>query len=65
MMAAMSSGGGPFGPGLRRGEAEDEAIDGSEIGRPLVGAITDEQLVFEQQGLGGDGADAAGAKELR
>jgi hypothetical protein len=31
----------------------------------LPGAITDEQLVLEQQGLGGDGADAAGAKELR
>ena len=56
---------GPFGPGLRRGEAEDEAIDGREVGRPLPGAITDEQLVLEQQGLGGDGADATGAKELR
>jgi hypothetical protein len=60
MMAAMSSADGPFGPGLRRGEGEDEAIDGSEIGRPLPGAITDEQLVLEQQGLGGDGADATG-----
>ena len=49
----------------QRGQAEDEAIDGREIGRPLPGAITDEQLVLEQQGLGGDGADAAGAKELR
>jgi len=49
----------------QRGHAEDEAIDGSEIGRPLPAAITDEQLVLEQQGLGGDGADAAGAKELR
>jgi hypothetical protein len=29
------------------------------------GAIADEQLVLEQQGLGGDGADAAGAKEPR
>jgi hypothetical protein len=52
---------GPFGPGLRRGEA----IDGREIGRPLPGAIADEQLVLEQQRLGGDGADAAGTKELR
>ena len=49
----------------QRGEAEEETIDGSEIGRPLPGAITDEQLVLEQQRLGGDGADAAGAKELR
>jgi hypothetical protein len=49
----------------QRGRAEDEAIDGSEIGRPLPGAIIDEQLVLEQQGLGGDGADATGAKELR
>jgi hypothetical protein len=49
----------------QRGQAEDEAIDGTEIGRPLPAAITDEQLVLEQQGLGGDGADAAGAKELR
>jgi hypothetical protein len=65
MMAAMSSGDGPFGPGLRRGEAEEEAIDGREVGRPLPGAITDEQLVLEQQGLGGDGADTTGAKELR
>ena len=31
----------------------------------MPGAITDEQLVLEQQGLGGDGADAIGAKELR
>ena len=29
------------------GQAEDEAIDGREIGRPLPGAITDEQLVLE------------------
>jgi hypothetical protein len=65
MMAAMSSADRPFGPCLRRGQAEDEAIDGREIGRPLPGAIADEQLVFEQQRLGGDGADAAGAKELR
>jgi len=49
----------------QRGQAEDEAIDGCEIGRPLPGAIADEQLVLEQQRLGGDGADAAGAKELR
>ena len=49
----------------QRGQAEDEAIDGREIGRPLPGAITDEQLVLEQQGLGGDGADTTGAKELR
>jgi hypothetical protein len=47
MMAAMSSADGPFGPGLRRGESEEEAIDGSEIGRPLPGAIADEQLVLE------------------
>jgi hypothetical protein len=26
------------GPGLRRGEAEDEAIGGREIGRPLPAA---------------------------
>jgi len=31
----------------QRGQAEDDAIDGSEIGRPLSGAITDEQLVLE------------------
>ena len=47
------------------GQAEDEAIDGSEIGRPLPGAIADEQRVPEQQGLSGDGADATGAKALR
>ena len=64
-MAAMSFADGPFGPGLRRGEGEDEAIDGREIGRPSTGAIIDEQLVLEQQRLGGDGAYAAGAKELR
>ena len=49
----------------QRGQAEEEAIRRSEIGRPLPGAITDEQLVLEQQGLGGNGADAAGAEELR
>jgi len=65
MMAAMSSGDGPFGPGLRRGQAEEEAIGRSEIGRSLPGAIADGQLVLEQQGLGGDGADATGAEELR
>jgi hypothetical protein len=31
----------------QRGQAEDEAINGSEIGRPLPGEITDEQLVLE------------------
>jgi hypothetical protein len=31
----------------------------------LPGAIADEQLVLEQQRLGGDGADATGAEELR
>ena len=31
----------------QRGQAEDGAIDESEIGRPLPGAITDEQLVPE------------------
>ena len=49
----------------QRGQPEDEAIDESEIGRALPGAIADEQLVPEQQGLGGDGADATGAEELR
>jgi len=49
----------------QRGHAEHESIDGGEIGRPLPAAITDEQLVLEQQGLGGHGADATGAKELR
>jgi len=49
----------------QRREAENEAIDGGEIGRPLPGAIADEQLVLQQQGLRGDGADATGAKELR
>jgi hypothetical protein len=49
----------------QRGQAEDEAIDGREIGRPLPGAIADEQLVLEQQRLGGDGADATGAQEPR
>ena len=47
MMAAMRSADGPFGPGLRRGEGEEEAIDGSEIGRPLPAAIADEQLLLE------------------
>jgi hypothetical protein len=49
----------------QRGQAEDDAIGGREIGRPLPGAIADEQLVLEQQGLGGDGADATGAEERR
>jgi len=48
----------------QRGEAEDEAIDGREIGRPLPGAIADEQLLLEQQGLSGDGADAPGRRSL-
>ena len=61
MMAATSSADGPFGPGLRRGRA----LDGRETWRSLPGAITDEQLVLQQQRLGGDGADATGAKELR
>jgi len=75
-MAAMSSADGTFGPGLRRGDAEDEksrrycreaeneAIDGREVGRPLPGAVDDGQLVLQQRRLGGDGADATGAKEL-
>jgi len=48
----------------QRGQAEEKAIGGSEIGRPLPGAIADEQLVPEQQGLGGDGADATGTEQL-
>ena len=48
----------------QRREAENEAIDRREIGRPLPGAVADEQLVLEQQGLGGDGADATGAEQL-
>ncbi len=49
----------------QRGQTEDVAIDGGEIGRPLPGKIADEPLVLEYQGLSGDGADATGAKELR
>jgi hypothetical protein len=45
----------------QRGQAEDEAIDGSEIGRPLPGAIADEQLLLEQQELSGDGGPATSA----
>ena len=36
-----------------------------EIRSALAGAITDEQLVLQQQRLGGDGADATWAEELR
>ena len=49
----------------QRGEAKHESIDGSEIGRPTPGTIADQQLVLEHERLGGDGADAAGAKQLR
>jgi hypothetical protein len=47
----------------QRREAENEAIDEREIGRLLSGAVADEQLVLQQQRLGGDGADATGARK--
>lgn len=49
----------------QRCQAEYEAISWREIRRTLSGAIADEQLVLQEQRLGGDCADATWAKQLR
>src|SRR5437870_2391452 len=43
----------------QRSQPEHYAIERGEIRRTLSGAITDEQLVLQHQGLCGNGADAA------
>jgi hypothetical protein len=37
----------------------DDAIREAEIGRPVTGAIEDQQLMFNEEGLGNYGTDAA------
>jgi len=49
----------------KRGQTEDEAIQCSQIRCALPRSITDQKLMFEQEGLGGDGARATGAEQLR
>ena len=46
------------------GQPENEPIERAEIGRALSGAIADEQLMLEKQGLCSDGACATGSKEF-
>jgi hypothetical protein len=42
------------------GQSEHDAIDGGQIGSAASRAITDQDLMLEQQRFRGDGADAAG-----
>ena len=49
----------------QHGQAEHESIKSKEIGRPSPGTVADEQLVFQEQRLGGDGTDATGAEQFR
>ena len=46
-----------------RTHAGDEAISDVEVGRTCPGAIEDQQLVLDEQGLGHHGTRAAGAGE--
>ena len=48
----------------KRGESENKAIDGGEIRGALARAIGDQQLVLEEQRLGGDGACTTSAHEF-
>lgn len=49
----------------QRGEAEDEAIERSQIRRALLGATTDQKLMFEQERLCRDGTCTSRAEQLR
>jgi len=55
----------PTRPEEQRGQPENKAIARGEIGSPLSGTIADQQLMFEEQRLRGEGADATGTKEVR
>ena len=48
----------------KRGESENKAIEGGEIRGALARAIGDQQLVLEEQRLGGDGACTTSAHEF-
>lgn len=48
----------------QRGESPHEAIAGGQMRRAMSGAMADEQLLLEQQGLCGDGMSPAWAKKL-
>jgi hypothetical protein len=49
----------------QRRQAEDEAIGGGQIRRKLSAAITDQQLVLQQQRLCREGTYTTGADKLR
>jgi len=49
----------------QRGQSEDEAIERGQIRRALLGAITDQKLMFEQERLCGDGTCTTRAEQLR
>ena len=46
----------------QRGQSEHHAIEGGEIWSAMAGAIADEQLMLQHQGLCGDGTDALWAE---
>ena len=48
----------------QRGQSGDEAIERGQIRRALLGAITDQDLMLEQQRFCHDGAQATGAQEV-
>ena len=47
----------------QRAHAGDEAISETEVGGPLAGAIEDQQLLLDENGLGHHGSGAARAGE--
>ena len=51
------------GPDEKSAQTGDQAIGCAEIGCSLPGSIEDEELVFDENGLGDDGTDAAGTQE--
>ena len=47
------------GPHAQRAPSGNDAIREAEIGGAVAGAIEDQQLMFEEEGLGNYGTDAA------
>ena len=47
-----------------RGQTEQKAVAGGQSRGASTGALTDQQLMFQQQGLGGNCADTTGSQEF-
>lgn len=51
------------GPNEKRAQTGDQTIGSAKIGCSLPGSIEDEELMFDENGLGDDGTDATGPQE--